>query len=203
MRKPSKQARLISALKELIAATRKLAPDANTFLANLATARRKAEATLAEISPPPAPPKVTINEEQGLYVIPCGDGYSCMGFDYLLERYAAVAEWLTSEGLATPSPLPPEARGSMRAYTGYKMLMERAAAHCERTGRRCTAELTPQLVGLEGRRVEVTDQHGDTRRFWVGKSTGWMPCHLAITRRGNTGGPAVCGAPFQSVRTIA
>lgn len=200
MRKPSKQARLIQALKDLIAATRKLAPDANTFLADLAVARQKAEDTLAEISPPP---KVTVNEQQGLYVIPCGTGYTCMGFDYLLERYAAVAEWLTSEGLATPRPLPPEARGSIRAYTGYRMLMERAAAHCKHAGRRCTAELTPQLVGLEGRRVEVTDRHGDTRRFWVGKSMGWMPCHLEITRKGNTGGPAVCGAPFQSVRTIA
>jgi len=27
---------------------------------------------------------VTVNAEQELYVIPCGDGYSCLGFDVLL-----------------------------------------------------------------------------------------------------------------------
>lgn len=63
-------------------------------------------------------------------------------------------------------------------------------------------EVAPQLVGLEGRRVEVVDAYGETRRFTVGRSSGWMPCHLEIARRDSNGGPAVTGAPFKSVSVI-
>lgn len=50
--------------------------------------------------------------------------------------------------------------------------------------------LTPQLVGLEGWRVEVEDVGGVKRRFIVGRSTGWWPCHLEIARRNSSGGTA-------------
>lgn len=58
----------------------------------------------------------------------------------------------------------------------------------ERTALRDNSDLTPQLVGLEGWRVEVTDTYGNTRRFIVGKSTGWRPCHLEIPTIRSTGG---------------
>ncbi len=48
--------------------------------------------------------------------------------------------------------------------------------------------LTPQLVGLEGWRVEVETSYGETRRFIVGRSTGWVPCHIEIPRRDSSGG---------------
>lgn len=66
--------------------------------------------------------------------------------------------------------------------------------------------LTPQLIGLEGMRVEVVDPPdgefpGLTRRFYVGKSTGWRPCHLEIhNRRSTGGGPAL--KEYASVRTL-
>jgi hypothetical protein len=145
---------------------------------------------------------VTVNAEQELYVIPCGDGYSCLGFDVLLARHNAVAAWLRKEGLQQTN-LPPDARGSMRAYTAYRTLLDRAAGYCQRNKLRCPTELTPQLTGLEGRRVEVVDHHGERRCFIVGKSTGWLPIHLEIARRNSSGGPAVTGAPFQSVRIVA
>ncbi len=145
---------------------------------------------------------VGINAEQELYVIPCDDGYSCLSFDVLLSRYNATAAWLRSEGLQQDD-LPPEARGTMRAYTAYRTLLDRAAGYCQRNKLRCPTELTPQLTGLEGKRVEVVDSYGERRRFIVGKSTGWMPCHLEIGRRNSSGGPAVTGAPFQSVRIVA
>jgi hypothetical protein len=50
--------------------------------------------------------------------------------------------------------------------------------------------LTAQLIPYEGDRVEVVDQWGDTRRFWVGKSTGWRPCHLEIHNARSSGGGA-------------
>ena len=51
--------------------------------------------------------------------------------------------------------------------------------------------LTPQLVGLEGWRVEVLNKYGKTWQFIVGRSTGWRPCHLEIaTARSHGGGAA-------------
>jgi hypothetical protein len=61
--------------------------------------------------------------------------------------------------------------------------------------------LTPQLTGLEGWRVEVLDNYGQTRRFIVGRSTGWRPCHLEISRRSAYGGPAASSS-YQSVRKL-
>jgi hypothetical protein len=146
--------------------------------------------------------EVGINAEQELYVIPESHGYSCLGFDVLITRYNAIAEWLRKEGLQQDD-LPPDARGSMRAYTAYRTLLDRAAGYCQRNKLRCPAELTPELTGLEGKRVEVVDRHGDRRRFIVGKSTGWLPIHLEIARRDSSCGPAVTGVPFQSVRIVA
>lgn len=67
--------------------------------------------------------------------------------------------------------------------------------------------LTPQLVGLEGWRVEVIDCYSDeagqpdARRFIVGKSTGWRPCHLELhNRRSHGGSPAA--SRYISVRKI-
>lgn len=51
-----------------------------------------------------------------------------------------------------------------------------------------TEGLSPQLTGLEGYRVEVETTYGEKRRFIVGKSTGWQPCHLEISRRNSSGG---------------
>jgi hypothetical protein len=42
----------------------------------------------------------------------------------------------------------------------------------ERDAARDNSDLSPQLVGLEGYRVEVVTTYGETRRFIVGKSTG-------------------------------
>jgi len=74
--------------------------------------------------------EVGIHTEQKLYVIPDSHGYSCLGFDVLLSRYNAIADWLRKEGLQQ-TDLPPDARGSMRAYTAYRTLLERAAGYCQ------------------------------------------------------------------------
>jgi hypothetical protein len=185
-------AELKDAAKEVLSAT------ANT--AAYAHSLNRLRAVLEAIEKPA--PDVTLNTEQELYVIPAAHGYSCLGFDVCLERHKAVAAWLREEGLEADD-LPPESRGTIRGYKAYQTLLDRAGTYCRRTAKRCPAELTPQLTGLEGKRVEVIDRHGERRRFQVGKSTGWLPCHLEIARRTSTGGPAVTGAPFQSVRIVA
>jgi hypothetical protein len=58
----------------------------------------------------------------------------------------------------------------------------------ERRELRSDAGLTPQLVGLEGWRVEVEDERGNTERFIVGRSAGWVPCHIKVKRRDSWGG---------------
>lgn len=58
----------------------------------------------------------------------------------------------------------------------------------ERENLRDLSGLSPQLIGREGWRVEVTYVDGTTKRFIVGRSTGWRPCHLEISRRNAYGG---------------
>jgi hypothetical protein len=142
-------------------------------------------------------PDVTINREQELYVISCGRGYTCLGFDVCLKWARGIAEWL---GV-------PEVEhylcGTMEAYELYEELCVEGRRKHDKTGERCPALLTPQLVGLEGKRVEVVDCDGEKRRFIVGKSTGWLPIHLEISRRNSSGGFGVTGAPFRSVRVVS
>lgn len=52
-------------------------------------------------------------------------------------------------------------------------------------------DLSYQLQGLEGWRIEVETFYGEVRRFIVGRSTGWKPVHLEIkTKRSFGGSPA-------------
>ena len=61
--------------------------------------------------------------------------------------------------------------------------------------------LSPQLTGLEGWRVEVLTSYGETRRFIVGRSTGWRPCHIELKSRASTGGPSA-EKLYDVVRTL-
>jgi len=123
--------------------------------------------------------QVTINAEQELYVIPCGNGYTCLGFDVCIRKANAVALWMREHGQDI-GDIDAAKRGTLAAYYHYSEIMLVAGDFCKRRQLRCPAELTPELIGLEGKRVEVTDKYGETRRFYVGKSTGWMPCHLKL-----------------------
>jgi hypothetical protein len=61
--------------------------------------------------------------------------------------------------------------------------------------------LTPQLHGLEGWRVEVETTYGERRRFIVGVSTGWKPCHIELARRTSSGGVGA-DLTYKSVRAL-
>jgi hypothetical protein len=64
-----------------------------------------------------------------------------------------------------------------------------AMSPAQRDAARDNSGLSTQLKGCEGWRVEVLDI-GDTkpRRFIVGKSTGWRPCHLELANARSSGG---------------
>lgn len=134
----------------------------------------------------------------GVYVIPAGEGFTTLGFDRAMQLGNALAAELDRWDM---TPLPTE-RGTIEAYKKYAALVELAWHRHSAIGFRSKVELTPQLVGLEGKRVEVVDRYGEKRRFQVGRSSGWIPCHLEIEHRNSSGGPAVTGAPFRSVRVI-
>lgn len=141
--------------------------------------------------------QVKINRSQKLFIIPAGNrGFTCLGFDVCQQRI---------NGLATEMNVQPQPhrRGTRGAYRAYRELVELARQRNQQTGWRSQSELTRELLGLEGRRVEVVDAYGETRRFYVGKSTGFIPVHLEIARRDSTGGCAVMGAPFKSIRIVA
>lgn len=80
---------------------------------------------------------------QRLYVIPCGNGYSCLGFDYAERRRIAVLQWLGDN----PEPM---RIGTERHYAAYQDAMARGAAHAAAIGQRCPAELSPPLSGWKG-----------------------------------------------------
>lgn len=61
--------------------------------------------------------------------------------------------------------------------------------------------LCPELIGLEGYRVEAT-QYGERVRFQVGKSTGWKPCHIALHNRRSIGGDLIRKGSLSNVRII-
>ncbi len=142
--------------------------------------------------------KITLNLKERLYVIHgAGGGFSCLGFNVAHDEAQAVAEWLKR-----PELTPTAQKGTHAHYDQYTAALVAGRKHNEATGERCPAELTPQLSGKEGKYVEVVDRYNEKRRFYVGKSTGWMPCHIERARINSTGGPAVTGAPFKSIRVI-
>lgn len=142
---------------------------------------------------------VQINRDQRLFVIPYGSGYSCLGFDVCERRTRALEKELNE---LYPLKTEKHRKGTLAAYEYYQKLIRAARDWFEKSGHRFQCELTPQLVGLEGKRVEVVDKYGERRRFKVGKSTGWIPCHLELANSRSSGGGAVTGAPFKSVRII-
>lgn len=147
-------------------------------------------------------PRVTVNQEQRLFVIRFSDGVTCLGFDVCHERLGKYSDWLARRNIQ-PREDWTDSRyiGTLGQFGSYERASAAIKAHYDKTGERCDCELTPQLLGLEGKRVEVVDSYGETRRFTVGKSTGWIPIHLELARGADGGGPAY-GAPYSSVRVI-
>lgn len=144
----------------------------------------------------------------GVYVIPAGsEGYSCLGFNVLEDRAERIAIELTGRGYLDSRSEKElvgrvkEARGTTKAYDLYRNALDLLKRVCSEEGDRAVYDLTPQLIGLEGCRVEVTDKHGERRRFIVGRSMGWAPCHLEIPRRNSSGGMAA-SLEYEDVRVL-
>ena len=133
-----------------------------------------------------------INTEQKLYVIPSGNGYTCLGFEVCQRRTNHLALEL---GLPAVLEI-----GTEQAYNTYQEYLSKASE----TGKRFDFDLHPKLTSLEGCRVEVKSEWDEKpRRFIVGKSTGFIPIHLEIKTKRSLGGDGIShDEPFEYVKVI-
>lgn len=152
--------------------------------------------------PKKAPLEFSVNVEQGLYVIPCAGGYSCLGFDVAIKWAKGYVEWMQAQGQQLAGP-DESLRGTKEGYDDYLRIQKATGDYCARTGKRCTSQLLPQLIAFEGQRVEVEDMEGEVRDFRVGKSTGWCPIHLEIENPREGGGPGADSRGYKWVRPFA
>lgn len=113
------------------------------------------------------------NEE--LYVIRAAAGaVTTIGWDTvrdLIERYALNLEI---------DPPPTTVRGSVEEFDTMANLRDALRRRFEQTGEAAVAELSPQLAGLEGRRVRATRLDGSVISFVVGITDGFLPHHVEI-----------------------
>jgi hypothetical protein len=151
--------------------------------------------------------EVGINAAQELYVIASGDGYTALGFDVCLDHIERVVLELVGRGVLPGTYIDNELtavkaqRGTVAAYDTLQNLLDRLHIVCDEQGERAVYALSPQLMGLEGHRVEVVTEYDERRRFIVGKSTGWAPIHLEVKRRDSSGGGAA-EHEYKSVRDL-
>jgi len=148
---------------------------------------------------------IKINQKQRLYVIPEGKGYTCLGFQVCKKWTEGLHKELLQQysnykytALSKQKPK----QGTYNAYSHYQELLDLARGVNNLTGYRFTYQLEPRLIGLEGKRVEITDKEGTKRRFYVGKSTGFVPVHLEISKRNSTGGDVVCIWDTDTIKVI-
>jgi hypothetical protein len=139
---------------------------------------------------------IKIDKKSEMYVFVYEKYSSCLGFDVCIKRRDALALELGHPELTLAK------RGTLKANKELNKLYAIAREKNKATGWRSSSELTPELIGLEGKRVEVVTSWGEKNRFIVGKSTGFIPCHLEIKTRRSSGGGSVCGSPFKSLRII-
>jgi hypothetical protein len=92
----------------------------------------------------------------------------------------------------TTSPNKTTGQFEMNAQMNAQMTQAQwsTMTHAQRAAARDNSDLNKELIALEGYRVEVETTYGEKRRFIVGKSTGWKPCHLEISRRDSSSGPS-------------
>lgn len=138
---------------------------------------------------------LSINKESQMYTFEESSGFSCMGFQVAFDRVQRLADELDMPSLKT------NRIGTIQVISRYIELIKLARKRYDETGRRADCDLSPQLIGKEGRRVEVVTTYNEIRRFWVGCSTGFIPCHLEISKSNSSGGPAA-EYEYKSVKVV-
>lgn len=158
---------------------------------------------------------VTINAQQRLFVIPCGGGYSCMGFDNVYQQLCLIAEKLQKAGrnLCSAFGLSSDGAtytnkdqiGTLAQYSAYRNAVDFMAKSGLKFGTWFSLD-TPKKVQriLEdyrrsGKKIRVFYGDPETGRDWmeendvlgrIGRSTGVMQIPLLVPD-GECGGPGL------------
>jgi hypothetical protein len=125
---------------------------------------------------------VTLNTEQGLYVIPCGDGSTCLGFDNARGHADQIAARLDRPDLAFAS----SDHGSLDGYAKYQ-------AAIDAWGRSRLTQQTyfdPGTDPKAARALENCRRDGRKVRLMLGDTaTGrcWLDEHDVVGRIGRSG----------------
>ena len=156
-----------------------------------------------------------------LYVIPnayteddgtVSTGYSCLGLEICVQKLHRLTKELAGLGeygktatvISAEQMQQEQQRNPLDTYYSLLETQNRAFVRHKRTGWRSKTGLSKQLTGLEGRVVEVVPEGGDydqRRTFIVGKTGGWIPCHLEIEDSSEDGGGSA-DRRYHSVRLI-
>jgi len=137
---------------------------------------------------------IRADRQSRLFILKSG---CCLGFDVCDKWSKALASEMDQPYSSFQAPI-----GTLAAYDHYQKLVSWARINNLANGWRSCSQLTPQLIGKEGWRVEVIDKFDEKRRFIVGKSSGFIPCHIEVPRRDSSGGVAAMGTPFKSVHML-
>lgn len=148
--------------------------------------------------------EVTINENQRRYVIPSNGYVSCLGFENAERQARTRLEWLRDRAPIEAWAIAPhglEPLGTIELYNQLQAINSAIHAIHLRTGEKCLVDLSPQLTGKERQRVSVVDEFGETRRFTVGRSGGYIPVHLELKSRRSSSGEAASRV-YRSVHLV-
>ena len=137
----------------------------------------------------------SINKDQGVYVLKCGDGFSCLGFEVVKRKAERLA-------LELGETVNAKYLGTKKMLREYYRLVEIARTKNEETNWRSQSELYKPFIGHEGRRVEVVYNWDEKERFNIGRSTGFIPCHIAVKQKNSTGGGGVMADSIKSFTFI-
>lgn len=157
--------------------------------------------------------EITLNEEQKLYVIPTGSGYSCLGFDVAFNQATALADAIAArrpdlaEQALEQKPDPAD-WGTMSVYNGYRNLTGMLSREKIELGTWFDPDTHPEVkrqleLAIKGRyrlRIEYGDREtgqalGDRPMGGrISRSMGPMKVPLLIRRAGSYGGESILDA---------
>ena len=156
--------------------------------------------------------EVSLNVEQKLYVIPCGRGYSCLGFDVLFNEVTELAQRL---GRPLPSK---DERGTLSLYARRNELLKEYAVspHSNTTwfDPETPAGVRDVLNRYVGTDTRLRWFYGDpkTGRSWhdecdmigtIGRSTGTLKIPLGIANSRSIGGGALLTTNIVRIQRVS
>lgn len=151
--------------------------------------------------------EITLNQEQRLFVIPAGEGYSCLGFDVVFNHCRELARRIKKFALLRPgTELPPVLESQIGTPEQHQQYRDFVAIIGDRKTGTWFDYDTPGRVRQildeyrkEGGHLRLFYGDRKTGRDWmeendvvgqIGRSTGRLPIPLLIAD-GDFGGPGV------------